>query len=282
VAVAAGGSGTFASFDAEVTNSGNYFKTGTLLLHDTANGTTCASEDAANNHNTGGNCGTIFTVNAGAITVKTSYGVDFKNAGSLTSSNLAFWGSCAPDVASYSNSGLSFSTTGAGAAVTAIQTTGTLNFGLPVGSKLKIASSTYVVTTAVSVGATNPTISITSADTSALSNGAQIDGGIRFGTSANLCTAVKVEVGTVSGSGLDYTDGSYNCDWGCAGTTTLDDLNSLPTTSPTWQTLASSAMAAGAQSHVIVTITPPAAGPVDNTVQNQKADVSLTWHVDEA
>ena len=41
----ASGSGTFASFSAQTTNTGNTFSAGTLFLHDTANGTTtCTSE----------------------------------------------------------------------------------------------------------------------------------------------------------------------------------------------------------------------------------------------
>jgi predicted ribosomally synthesized peptide with SipW-like signal peptide len=54
VAVAAGGSGTFASFSAEVTNPGNTFASGTLFLHDTANGgTACTSESNSLNVNPG-------------------------------------------------------------------------------------------------------------------------------------------------------------------------------------------------------------------------------------
>ena len=44
VAVAAGGSGTFASFSAQVSNPGNTFAAGTLFLHNTSGVTTCKSE----------------------------------------------------------------------------------------------------------------------------------------------------------------------------------------------------------------------------------------------
>ena len=54
VAVAAGGgSGTFASFSAEVTNPGNTFAAGTLFLHNTQGGTTCTSESNTLNVNPG-------------------------------------------------------------------------------------------------------------------------------------------------------------------------------------------------------------------------------------
>jgi hypothetical protein len=60
IAVAANGSGTFASFTAVVNNNGNQFSTGTLLLHQTADsGTTCASESNASNNET---CQTLFSV----------------------------------------------------------------------------------------------------------------------------------------------------------------------------------------------------------------------------
>jgi hypothetical protein len=62
VSIAAGGSGTFASFDAEVTNSGNYFATGTLVLNDNGGTNTCTSAVDSDNHNTTGtDCDTLFT-----------------------------------------------------------------------------------------------------------------------------------------------------------------------------------------------------------------------------
>lgn len=63
--VGGAGSGTFASFNAEVSNTGNYFATGTLVLNDTSGGTTCTSaQDTSNNHNTTSptGCATLFTV----------------------------------------------------------------------------------------------------------------------------------------------------------------------------------------------------------------------------
>lgn len=52
VAIASGGSGTFASFSAEVANPNNTFATGTLYLHDSVSGQTeCTSESAPSNSN---------------------------------------------------------------------------------------------------------------------------------------------------------------------------------------------------------------------------------------
>jgi predicted ribosomally synthesized peptide with SipW-like signal peptide len=70
IAIASGGgSGTFASFTAEVHNPGNTFATGSLYLHDSvSNISECTSESAANNSNTtetpgtGHACDTLLTV----------------------------------------------------------------------------------------------------------------------------------------------------------------------------------------------------------------------------
>lgn len=67
VSIAAGGSGTFASFTAETHNGGNTFATGSLYLHDSvANVSECTSESDANNSNTaegsGNACSSLFTV----------------------------------------------------------------------------------------------------------------------------------------------------------------------------------------------------------------------------
>jgi predicted ribosomally synthesized peptide with SipW-like signal peptide len=64
IAVAAGGSGTFASFNAETTNTGNTFATGTLILNDKGGTNTCTSASAVpSNFNTGTDCDTLFNVN---------------------------------------------------------------------------------------------------------------------------------------------------------------------------------------------------------------------------
>jgi len=64
IAVVAGGSGTFASFNAEVANTGNTFATGSLILNDNGGTTTCTSSGNsgnANNASTNG-CDTLFTL----------------------------------------------------------------------------------------------------------------------------------------------------------------------------------------------------------------------------
>jgi predicted ribosomally synthesized peptide with SipW-like signal peptide len=89
IAVAAGGSGTFATFNAEVSNNGNTFASGTLLLHETPNGgSACTSEtDTANNSFSG--CTALFTANLanGQATAT----IALNNAGTIAAnSDVAF------------------------------------------------------------------------------------------------------------------------------------------------------------------------------------------------
>jgi predicted ribosomally synthesized peptide with SipW-like signal peptide len=63
VAIAAGGGGTFASFNAEVANTGNTFATGTLVLNDNGGTKTCTSAINNSNSNTAGtDCDTLFSL----------------------------------------------------------------------------------------------------------------------------------------------------------------------------------------------------------------------------
>jgi predicted ribosomally synthesized peptide with SipW-like signal peptide len=85
----ASGSGTFATFSAQTTNSGNTFAAGTLFLHNVAGGTTCTSESQTTGPNfnidpTG--CGVLFTadLSQGATTAHLA----LSNAGSISSSDL--------------------------------------------------------------------------------------------------------------------------------------------------------------------------------------------------
>ena len=94
VAVAAGGgSGTFASFTAETTNTGNSFATGTIVLSNTVNGgTACLSTNGgATDTNINGACAAAYSValkKPGDSYVGDQ--IDLKNVGSLSPSDLIF------------------------------------------------------------------------------------------------------------------------------------------------------------------------------------------------
>ena len=93
-AVAASGSGTFASFSASVTNPGNTFASGTLFLHDTDGTTTCTSESASLDVNpgdgsNGDSCAVLFDnvdLAAGVATAN----LDLANAGTVAASDIKF------------------------------------------------------------------------------------------------------------------------------------------------------------------------------------------------
>ena len=94
VAVVMTGSGTFAGFDAQVTNAGNTFVAGTLFLHDTNGATTCTSESASLNYNpgdgsNGDNCAVLFNgadLSGGPVTADLA----LENAGTIDASQLKF------------------------------------------------------------------------------------------------------------------------------------------------------------------------------------------------
>jgi predicted ribosomally synthesized peptide with SipW-like signal peptide len=88
IAVAAGGSGTFATFNAEVTNTGNTFASGTLFLHDTPNGgTVCKSEDDLTN-NTYSSCTFLFNADLSAGSQTATLALN--NPGTIAGSALTF------------------------------------------------------------------------------------------------------------------------------------------------------------------------------------------------
>jgi predicted ribosomally synthesized peptide with SipW-like signal peptide len=91
VAAALGGTGTFASFNAEVTNAGSSFQTGSITLSDQVNaGSVCYSSAGANNVNTG--CSAIFTAQAWQPgDSPTSEQLTLANTGSLPAAALTVW-----------------------------------------------------------------------------------------------------------------------------------------------------------------------------------------------
>lgn len=102
VAVAITGSGTFASFSAETTNSGNAFATGTLVLKNTTSAGFCLSTGGGNtNTNVNAACDKVIDVNLQEPGDSTTGTVDLLNDGSLNGSALTFTpSSCTPsDVA---------------------------------------------------------------------------------------------------------------------------------------------------------------------------------------
>jgi hypothetical protein len=92
IAVAAGGSGTFATFNAETANTGNTFATGTLLLHNNGGTTTCTSEQDSGNVNVQNPTGCDILFTKASIIPGTLYTANLKlsNAGTLDASGIKF------------------------------------------------------------------------------------------------------------------------------------------------------------------------------------------------
>ena len=93
VAAALGGSGTFASFNAEVTNSGNTFQTGSLVLSNKVGASSACFSSGAGNVNNVNDCGAIFTLptnwQPGGTTVTAN--LTLTNTGSLTPAALTWF-----------------------------------------------------------------------------------------------------------------------------------------------------------------------------------------------
>ncbi|HJX47229.1 MAG TPA: SipW-dependent-type signal peptide-containing protein [Gaiellaceae bacterium] len=91
VAAALGGTGTFASFNAETTNA-NTFQTGSITLGNKVNnGTVCYSSAGPNNANTTG-CDAIFAAQAWKPgDSPTSENLTLNNTGSLPAATLSVW-----------------------------------------------------------------------------------------------------------------------------------------------------------------------------------------------
>jgi predicted ribosomally synthesized peptide with SipW-like signal peptide len=127
IAVAASGAGTFASFSAETTNSGNTFATGTLFLHDTHGTTTCKSEDDSGNAISTG-CDQIFdgiAIANGTVTKSTP--LTLENDGTIDATDIKF--------------GLTDSGSGAGCSIgdNGASTSSTATFGTVTCSDLEFA-----------------------------------------------------------------------------------------------------------------------------------------------
>jgi hypothetical protein len=96
VTAATAGSGVAASFNAQTTNAGNTFATGTLTLSDTANGTVCLSTSGVANVNSNCNAvvdGSLLHVPGDAVTA--SFVIE--NTGTLTTPNLSIFTSACVD-----------------------------------------------------------------------------------------------------------------------------------------------------------------------------------------
>lgn len=198
IAIASGGgSGTFASFTAEVHNPGNTFATGSLYLHDSVtNLTECTSESAASNSNTtetpgtGHACDTLFTVPNSTFAPNATLGTG-PLTGTITTIPVLDW-----------NGG----------------STG-LQFGIPTGAEVQLdnGSTTDVCTVngAVAQGATSITVNSCALGAHSYGAGTLVESEGPFIGHLTLRNA-----GTIDGKDLKFALDSVSNTGGCDQTVT--------------------------------------------------------------
>jgi predicted ribosomally synthesized peptide with SipW-like signal peptide len=300
LAVIGGGAGTFATFNAEVTNTGNYFATGTLLLHSTTGATTCTSESATDNLNvgTGDACATLFTVNLTASTAVQYAQLTLKNAGTVNASDIKFE---SPTPGCVSTAQLLLNTT-LSAQITIGSTVNTIpvssiTLAIRSGDTITVTdgvnSQTFTAASAVGVTANPTTIPVTGSPTatSTFANGSDVKTAPSFGN-GDLCTGLQVAI-IESDPGLtNHVRCAYGFNPGAADCT-LDPSKSLSTLpvgivnltalnlEPDANGNTSTQLNAGGTRYFLIAVKPPTGG-LDNTYQNKKATFSLLWQIDQA
>lgn len=289
VAVAlGGGSGTFASFNAEVQNSGNIFATGTLFLHNKPVGKTlCRSEDSTDGQNVNLSCDVpIYKLNA-LPGESLEAQIAITNAGNIDASGLTLAAkNCIggkPTIAtasSYASGGTTVALSYSGLGQTLVS-----------GTKLLLTNAdgttTYdTVTVDSNVSAASGTLN-TTVDSGTLNGSAGNPVYIRIDSNfggVDLCQATasgaQFYVSEGDGSGT-FTQASASCTWpsaassacayGATGTSTLGQFATTTGTTP----LALGAINGGQERDFTVGIKIPASS--DNSEQNSAAQFDLDW-----
>lgn len=289
MAVAAGGSGTFASFSAETANNGNYFATGTLFLHTTkSGGNVCKSEVNANNANiTSNGCDFLFHVSQLGTNQTTTVNLKLENAGSINASALKFaLGSACDD------STPPTITTLGGSLSSGAQTTITGLSALPqallAGTQVRIkqGANSDVVTLAADAASGATSIDVTgSTTTNSYTAGAVVQIVTNFGAS-NLCSNLQFYVqemdpGWSSNTKCVYpSGGSTNCAFGATHISDIGtSLNDLTTDLWSGGTNGATALVAGKTRYFQLAVKSPAS--LGNAQQNAQAAFDITWHIEQ-
>ncbi len=288
LAIGTAGSGTFASFSAEVASPNNYFATGTLFLHATKQGgTACKSEVDSGNANilsTNG-CDVLFNLSNISAGQTANVNLQLDNAGSLDATALKF------ALGSACVAGKSTITTITPSGISSgAQTTinvAALPYALFAGTVLHLTDGTNsdTVTLAAGAAASATSINVTGSTTTfAYAAGSKVQWDQQFG-SANLCSGLLFTIQEKNASWaanqkcIFPTGGSTNCSFGAQTvtgiTTTLNDLTAdLWTGGPN----GASPLKAGMSRFITVNVQAPAS--FTNTQQNRSALFDLLWHIE--
>lgn len=282
VAVAlGGGSGTFASFNAQVSNQNNVFATGTLFLHQQPfGGNLCRSEDnGATNLNVNVNCDVLFG-SSNAFNLKPGQQVtakiDLSNAGTINASTFTLNTSCTAatpvigTVHTYASNATSIVVDGlTQSLLTGTQLAITDVNGNPIDSPVTVGTSV------TSPAATNQSVTVSGIATGSAST-AYLHVYATFGGTGlcDLSNGVQFYVQETdsnwnpNGSCL-IPSGASDCSFSSAETlkkAANDGANSLGT------------LSAGGDRYFIVGLKVPDSG-VDNTTQNSAAKFDLDWKI---
>lgn len=280
IAVAAGGSsGTFAGFNAQVTNAGNVFATGTLFLHGTKQaGNICRSED--NGSNVNATCEVLLNSLGHKAGDTDSANIELTNAGSIDATSLTLASTCddtvRPSIATASTYAAGTYTSGSPLTLTLTS----LSQPLVKGTDLVLfdGTNTDTVTVKTTVPAGPGTVDVY--DTAGPLTGGTGPVAVRiaasFGSGA-LCNTV---------SGVQFyvqeTNSSYVPNGQCAYPVDLSNPCSF-TTAPTLGTAAlathtlAGSLNAGASRYYTVGVKMPTT--LLNAGQNSQAKFDLTWQI---
>jgi predicted ribosomally synthesized peptide with SipW-like signal peptide len=293
IAVAAGGSGTFASFNAQVTNANNVFATGTLFLHDTKqNGNICRSEDNGGNVNAA--CQVLIN-SLGHKPGDTDFAnIELANAGSLDASALTFSATCddatRPTIAT---AGTYASGTYTSGSPLTLSLTGP-HQALVKGTALVLFDGTHtdnltVLTTVPAfTGAGASTVDVTGTSTAGMTSAAAVRLAATFGSGA-LCSASTGVQFSVQETDNSWSAATGKCVYpasatACAFSQTLGTAvlaSPINLTSALWPGAGmTTALDAGGTRYFKVSVKMP--DGLLNAAQNSQAKFDLTWHIDQA
>ena len=284
------GSGTFAGFNAEVANTGNYFETGTLFLHDNGGTNTCTSESDANNTNTTGTgCDILFAVPSIVAGNTYTAHLTLTNAGSLNAQDIKFDvpTACADAKPSFGTVGTALTATTTYTSITIANLTQTLTDG----TQILLSESGHTQTWTVSGGPYAPGASVAVTVASQAANFSYTTAATvayaAFGTA--LCGQLQLTIQETTDNTFG-TNVASTCAYPASAVATCSfpstALSSVPA-SLTALTLGSGTggntttqLTAGKSRYFVVSIQAPAS--LANNAQNDKASFSLLWHIDQA
>jgi predicted ribosomally synthesized peptide with SipW-like signal peptide len=305
IAAGLGGSGTFASFNAEVSHTGNYFATGSLFLHATNNGTTCTSESVVSNLNNGTNgdtCTQLFSVTPSDGHAQYA-SLKLSNAGTVDAAGIKFAlrNGCLNARLYNTNTTLAANYT-AGATTLSVNAT---TLAIQNGGHIQISDGTNTelatVVGAVPISATTQTITIASGLTNSYLAGTPtaVRSSADFGTSA-LCahldftitetnstysTTAQNDTGTTGALGCAYGTATGGTD-GCVFDTAHNLNSSLTADTPLLLKSGGSTNTLfqldHAKSRYFLIGIKPDTTAITNADQDTKATFDVTWRIDQA